>query len=1208
MEALGDNREQISGGDILPKKKTKACTSPTLMNALIAYPVIEEDLEGPVIKPALSLTSSYYLKFISLRNLPKEGVLDLRFKTEELRKKAYAMLSDVKMCGESQPKILVSKQTPNRHQLLLSKAVDFVTKRTQDEEPAEPVSVFVNNIPFDARVEMLHFLYPTARSVQLPTNSQGGALGYAIVEFSNLLEANAVVKNNKEYPARIGDSYLNLHVIGHEEVREAPKPRIGAETKKTSVQVQKTKNVTESLKAQKRPGEKLGSLRQGSKQPRLSEKEGCEKKGAGPLSESSSNGSEKRRPSTTDDRTALKKDLKLFKVFIGNCPRVTAEELQDFLNKKMLAKGLCGEDERPVKRTLVVPDRKYQFAELGSATHAVAAIRHLNGIKFFGEKLVVEEAKTKEPLIREMELEKIEAQSRPKLFTLFIGNCPDVSAEEFQDFLNEELVAEGICGGDERPVKKVLVQAGRKYQFAEFESAKCALAAIKELNGRTFMGKKLNIQEGKNEFPLLKEVELEENEVRGGKIRRSLAARRAKPAKNYNVFIGNCQDTTADELRDFLNEQMAIEGICRYDDFPVKKTQVQKGRAYQFAVFCSASYAMAAIEQLNFVTFKGEKLKIKEGQNNIPLKEEAEREKAHLMLGGDESEESTIYIGNCPVATVAECHDFFTNLLRERGICGPTEHVVKRVKKKNSRDFQFIVFYEESHAIMAVEELNGVIFKGNELTIKSANKINKTNTQMDRPLDRPMDGSLSEFHWTPDFHQGFPQDISMVDTASEGFDVFVGNVPDTNCEELEEFFRREFIMRGLCNVKETPVKKIKFIANRQYQFVVFRSAAAAITAIAELNGVIFKGSKLKIKAGQNTPIAAPMMSKLANTRDMSVMMSNLANSRDMPTMMSSLSNTMDMPSMMSNVQNTRDMPAMMSNLANTVDMPAMMSNIANTMDMPMADLPGVPFVQNLINQAKSQYVPAAASFRQPTPSFLPHTISLDEDMPTKGYEVYFGNMPKAMRQSEELDLQQFIEREFIRRGLCGTNDRLVAHMKFEVGRAYQFVVFYNWRDAKAAIQELNGAMYQGHVLKVKEGLPAGKIPTVKPVREPRDRKPAYTPPRFEKRGPAPSKQVGTSDGFDVHVGNVPKCESAELKKFFMKQLLSLGLCDEGDKPIRGVRFQAGRKYQFINFYDESDAKAAVTVLDGLRFKGSQLNVGMGHQKSTRPENLQRISR
>lgn len=42
---------------------------------------------------------------------------------------------------------------------------------------------------------------------------------YAIVEFSNFLEANAVVKNNKEYPARIGDSYLNLHVIGHEEVR-----------------------------------------------------------------------------------------------------------------------------------------------------------------------------------------------------------------------------------------------------------------------------------------------------------------------------------------------------------------------------------------------------------------------------------------------------------------------------------------------------------------------------------------------------------------------------------------------------------------------------------------------------------------------------------------------------------------------------------------------------------------------------------------------------------------------------------------------------------------------------------------------------------------------------------------------------------------------------------------------------------------------------
>lgn len=42
-------------------------------------------------------------------------------------------------------------------------------------------------------------------------------------------------------------------------------------------------------------------------------------------------------------------------------------------------------------------------------------------------------------------------------------------------------------------------------------------------------------------------------------------------------------------------------------------------------------------------------------------------------------------------------------------------------------------------------------------------------------------------------------------------------------EELEEFFRREFIVRGLCNVDETPVKKIKFIANRHYQFVVVSS-------------------------------------------------------------------------------------------------------------------------------------------------------------------------------------------------------------------------------------------------------------------------------------------------------------------------------------------------------------------------------------------------
>lgn len=31
----------------------------------------------------------------------------------------------------------------------------------------------------------------------------------------------------------------------------------------------------------------------------------------------------------------------------------------------------------------------------------------------------------------------------------------------------------------------------------------------------------------------------------------------------------------------------------------------------------------------------------------------------------------------------------------------------------------------------------------------------------------------------------------------------------------------------------------------------------------------------------------------------------------------------------------------------------------------------------------------------------------------------------------------------------------------------------------------------------------------------------------------------------------------------------------------------------LQFHDESDAKAAVTVLDGLRFKGSQLNVGVG---------------
>lgn len=86
---------------------------------------------------------------------------------------------------------------------------------------------------------------------------------------------------------------------------EAPKPRTSAEIKKTSVQGQKAKKVTESSKAQKRPADKLESLKQGSKQPRLSEKEGSEKKSAGPSNKLPSSSSEKRRPSTTEDKSEL---------------------------------------------------------------------------------------------------------------------------------------------------------------------------------------------------------------------------------------------------------------------------------------------------------------------------------------------------------------------------------------------------------------------------------------------------------------------------------------------------------------------------------------------------------------------------------------------------------------------------------------------------------------------------------------------------------------------------------------------------------------------------------------------------------------------------------------------------------------------------------------------------------------------------------------
>lgn len=54
--------------------------------------------------------------------------------------------------------------------------------------------------------------------------------------------------------------------------------------------------------------------------------------------------------------------------------------MQNFLNRKMVAKGICREKERPVKRTLVVPDRKYQFAEVD--THCYTCTSH-NAVLFY---------------------------------------------------------------------------------------------------------------------------------------------------------------------------------------------------------------------------------------------------------------------------------------------------------------------------------------------------------------------------------------------------------------------------------------------------------------------------------------------------------------------------------------------------------------------------------------------------------------------------------------------------------------------------------------------------------------------------------------------------------------------------------------------------------------------------------------------------------